>query len=408
MFAALLGAVPCQADALSEQAALTERGAALAAIGNCAGCHTRNAEPPFSGGVPLHTPYGTIFGSNITPDRDTGIGAWSESDFIRAMRIGIAKDGSHLYPAFPYDHFTLASNDDLKSLYAFIMTRTAVRRTADADQLDFPFNQRALMTAWNALYLSPGPAPAPSPDPASRGAYLARSLGHCDSCHSPRGWLGEERRDLAFEGGKVDGWYAPALNRHSPSPTIWTRQQMVQYLTTGIAPEHAMAAGPMRDVVQSLARADRVDVEAIADYVVDMMSSGNPQKEMQSEQRHARARAPLGLASSASTSAQIKEGEQVYQGGCASCHDRGRMESSQGALPMPLAIAAYDPDPGSLLHLIREGIAPIPGGAARFMPAFGASLSDAQLTALAAFIRQQGAHLPPWPDLEQAVKDSDQ
>ena len=388
-------------------AALVQRGAALAAIGNCAGCHTRGAGPPFSGGVPLHTPFGTVFGSNITPDPDTGIGAWQEADFIKAMRFGVMPDGGHLYPAFPYDHFTLASDEDLKALYAFIASRTAVRRASQPNQLDFPFNNRGLMVVWDALYLEPGPAPArATEDQVSRGRYLSRSLGHCDSCHSPRGSLGEERHDLAFDGGQVDGWYAPALNHHSPSPTAWTREQLVQYLSTGIAPDHAMAAGPMREVVLSLQRADPADVDAIAAYLIDMMSASNMQKQLQSDQLHERA--SVALSTVAADPGPSTLGAAVYRGACASCHDNGRAQSSRGALQMPLAIAAYDPDPASLLHLIREGIAPIPGGAARFMPAFGSSLTDAQLTALLTFIRADAAQMPPWPDLERAVRDSAQ
>ena len=257
---------------------LVEEGAALAAIGNCAGCHSHGNEPPFSGGVPLDTPFGVVFGSNITADPDTGIGTWTEADFIKAMRLGIGSDGSHLYPAFPYDHFTLASDSDLHALFAFVRTRTPVKRQSQPNQLDFPFNLRPLMILWNGLYLEPGPADAPATDLISRGRYLARSLGHCDTCHSPRGSLGEERRDLAFEGGSVDGWYAPALNHHSPSPTAWTQQQLVQYLSTGIAHDHAMAAGPMRDVVQSLQRADRADVDALAAYLLDLMATSNLEK----------------------------------------------------------------------------------------------------------------------------------
>ena len=394
------------AAAQSEAPGAEQQGAALASIGNCAGCHTRADRLPFAGGVPLHTPFGTIFGSNITPDPTTGIGTWSKADFMRAMRDGIAKDGSHLYPAFPYDHFTRASDTDLELLYGFLMRREPIESKPPPNQLDFPYNQRALMAFWNALYLDRDARLDPSPDDAvKRGAYLAQSLGHCDSCHSPRNGLGAEIKERSFDGGTVDGWYAPALNRHSPSPTGWTVEQLNQYLRFGMADGHAMAGGPMRDVVTSLAHAKQDDVNAIASFVVSMMSEAASSKSSAHSANLERARVALASIDDQS-SPQLARGALVYRSACASCHDAGRGPSSNAALQMTLAIATYDPDPHSLLHIIREGILPIDGGARRLMPAFDASLNDDDLTALAAYLRKDAAQLPPWPDLERAVEET--
>jgi mono/diheme cytochrome c family protein len=385
-------------------AADIEQGAVLAAVANCAGCHSKERAAPFAGGVPLHTPFGTIYGSNISPDPKDGIGAWSRADFVRAMREGVAKDGSHLYPAFPYDHFTHASDEELDQLYAYIMSRAPVAARPPPNQLDFPFDQRGLLAFWDSLYLDPGAQPAHDGELA-RGEHLALSLGHCDSCHSPRNALGAEVVSERFDGGHVDGWTAPALNRHSPSPLHWTQEQLTQYLRTGIADQHAMAGGPMRDVVQSLAHADPADVAAIAAYIVALMGPRSPdaeRREAQSIQRSHVARSENLRAGDA----EQQLGATVYQGACASCHDQGRGASSNQALQMPLAIAAYDPDPKSLLRVIREGIDPIEGGAQRLMPAFYGSLTNQELTALAAYIRLQAADLPLWPNLAQQVEES--
>ncbi len=394
------------AAAQSGAAGLQQDGAALAAVGNCAGCHTRDQRQPFAGGVPLQTPFGTIYGSNITPDQATGIGSWSKADFVRAMREGVAKDGTHLYPAFPYDHFTRASDADLEALYGFIMRREPISSTPPQNQLGFPYDQRGLMAFWNALYLDRDARLDPGQnDSALRGAYLAQSLGHCDSCHSPRNRLGAEIRERVFDGGTVDSWYAPALNRNSPSPSHWSVDQLTTYLETGIAEGHAMAAGPMRDVVISLARARKEDVRAIARFVVDMMAEAPGTTVAAQDANQQRARIALAAIDDHST-VQLARGALVYRSACASCHDQGRGSSSGSALQMQLAIAAYDPDPHSLLHIIREGIAPIDGGAQRLMPAFDASLSDDDLIALAMYLRKDAAGLAPWADLERAVAET--
>src|SRR6266850_8123081 len=171
---------------------LIKRGRELAAIGNCNDCHTVRGGRNFAGGLPVPTPFGTIFSANITPDAETGIGRWSEAAFRRAMREGVDRRGRHLYPAFPYDHFTLVSDDDDKALYAFFMTREPVRAKAPANDLSFPLNFRPVIAAWQLLYFRPGPY---RPDPAqseawNRGAYLVEGLAHCGACHTPRNAFG--------------------------------------------------------------------------------------------------------------------------------------------------------------------------------------------------------------------------
>src|SRR4029453_7871541 len=236
---------------------------------NCNVCHTADGGAAYAGGRPLKTPYGTIYSTNITPEPATGIGQWSEAAFLRAMREGVARDGRHLYPAFPYDHFARMSNEDIQAIYAYIMTRPPVRAEIPSNELRFPFNIRMLVAGWKALYHRPG---AFQPDSAqsaewNRGAYLVQGAGHCSACHTPRNVLGAEERRRYLAGGEAEGWHAPALNTASPAPAPWTVETLYEYLRQGIAEKHAVAAGPMSPVVQNLAIVSQQDVRAMAVYI---------------------------------------------------------------------------------------------------------------------------------------------
>ena len=185
---------------------LVAHGEALAGGGFCAVCHTAKGGQTYAGGYPMQTPFGIIYSTNITPDPETGIGTWSEAAFTRAMHEGVARDGSHLFPAFPYDHFTKLSDDDVKALYAYFMTRPPVRSPAKANTIPFPLNIRYLQAGWKLLFFRPGRY---EPDAAksaewNRGAYLALGLSHCGACHTPRNLLGARkgRRRLCRRGGR--------------------------------------------------------------------------------------------------------------------------------------------------------------------------------------------------------------
>jgi mono/diheme cytochrome c family protein len=380
-------------------ASLVKRGAELAAVGDCAGCHTRSGGRPFAGGVPLETPFGTIFGTNITPDVAYGIGAWSEEAFRRAMREGVARSGRELYPAFPYDHFTRLADEDIEALYAFLMTREPVAEPPRANRLGFPFNLRPLVAGWKLLYFKPARFQPDSSKSAewNRGAYLVEGLGHCGACHTPRNRLGAEEKGRRLAGGMIEGWYAPALNEASPSPIPWTRERLAEYLAKGIAERHAMAAGPMQAVTQQLGRASSADVKAIATYIESAMGPATPERE-------ARAKAALELAlrgqaaaaGASESDATLALGRALYVGACAGCHEGGRRVSSNGALELPLAVALYDPEPASLINIIRGGIRPPPGEPGRWMPAFAGAFTKPQLDALVSYLHTLAPGAPPW------------
>jgi mono/diheme cytochrome c family protein len=379
---------------------LVRQGARLAALGDCLGCHTTRTGGVFAGGVPVRTQFGTVYSTNITPDRATGIGAWSEDAFRRALREGVSRDGHLLYPAFPYDHYTQLQDGDIHALYAYVMTRTPLHAVAPANKLVFPLQFRPLIAAWNALYLRPGPrAPDPAQDAEwNRGAYLVDALAHCGSCHTPRNHLGAEEDQRAFAGGEVDGWIGTALDRDAPSPVPWSRAALAAYLRTGLVEAHAMSAGPMQGVVRSLSEADAADVQAIAAYMHAQMQPPPPGQAAREQAARARAQEPVPI--------DVQPGARLYADNCASCHDEGRGLSSNSALHLSLAVALYLPDARNLLHIVRGGIQPVAGGGAdgRWMPSFEGTLDDAQLATLAAWLRQDVAGQPAWPHLQADVR----
>jgi len=377
------------------------RGANLARLGMCAACHTADLAKPFAGGLALETPFGTVYSTNITPDTSTGIGAWSEEAFTRAMRKGVARDGSLLYPAFPYNHYTKLAQDDIAALYAFFMTRPALDAPARENRMTFPFGFRPLVGFWNLLYLDESPVRQDARQSAewNRGAYVADALAHCTACHTPRTVLGGPDIRRQFDGGEAEDWYAPALNAKSPSPLPWTHAHLNDYLRTGIAPGHAVAAGPMQDVVMSLAQADPNDVRALATYIHGYLA--------QAPARATPATKPGSLPAPADNDADLARmrlGHETYVMACARCHDAGRTPTSGAALPLQQAVALYDPDPRSLIHIVREGIMPPDGEPGRWMPGYATMMNDDQLTALAAYLRRYGANAEPWEDLEDSVK----
>lgn len=366
-------------------AALVTKGGELAAIGNCNGCHTAEGGSEYAGGRALATPFGTMYGTNITPDPETGIGRWSEAAFRRALREGVDREGRHLYPAFPYEYYTKLTDEDIRALYAYFMTREPVRATPPSHELRFPYNVRPLVGAWKALYFK-NPGPFELDSGKNRGEYLVEALAHCSACHTPRNALGAERKDRAYAGGEAEGWHAPALDATNPAPVAWTREQLFTYLRTGLDDLHAIAAGPMDPVVRNLARVPEGEVQAIADYFAARMSSGAKPKE---------------VAASADPGGP---GATIYAGACGFCHDRGRDASSGSGLRLDLASAMTLPTAKNLVRITLEGIAPPPGVPGRSMPGFAAALDDKQVTALMEYCRTRfGGGAPRWTDVEEEV-----
>jgi len=385
----------------SFDASLVKRGRELAAIGNCNDCHTVRGAKSFAGGVAVPTPFGAIYSSNITPDAETGIGRWSEAAFQRAMRFGVDREGRHLYPTFPYDHFTNVSDSDNRALYAFLMTREPVRAVAPANKLSFPLDQRVVVAGWKLLFLRRetfASNPAKSAE-WNRGAYLVEGLAHCGACHTPRNALGAERLNAVFAGGDVENWKAFAINAQSPSPVPWDADALYAYLRDGAHPDHGTARGPMAEVVSNLSAVPAGDVRAIAVYMADAFGPPSPERKRQGEAAIAQAKAgPKQVDTNA-------PGAAIYAAACASCHEGGR-PPPYGGVNLGLSTSVTSPDPRNLANIVLAGVRPVEGERSPIMPGFAASMSDAQIATLLTYLRSRFSSQPAWSDVEKTVADA--
>jgi mono/diheme cytochrome c family protein len=386
----------------SFDASLVKRGRELAAIGNCGDCHTLRGGKSFAGGLPVPTPFGTIFSSNITPDPETGIGRWSETAFRRAMRSGVDRDGRHLYPTFPYDHFTNVSDEDDAALYAFMMTREPVGAPARENQLAFPLDHRVLVAGWKLLFLHRG---SYRPDGAksaewNRGAYLVEGLAHCGACHTPRNALGAERVSASFAGGDVDNWQAYPINAQSPSPVPWDTDALFTYMREGSHPDHGTARGPMAQVVSNLSQVSSSDVRAIATYMADVFGAPTLDRKRQGEAALAQAKSAPAAPLQANAA-----GASIYVAACATCHESGR-PPPYGGINLGLSTAVASPDPRNLANIVLSGVRPVEGERSPIMPGFAASMNDAQIAALLNFLRARFSHQAPWTGVEKIVEDA--
>jgi mono/diheme cytochrome c family protein len=378
---------------------LIAKGEALAGGGYCAACHTAKGGEKFAGGYAMATPFGVIYSTNITPDPETGIGAWSEAAFARAMHEGVSRDGSHLFPVFSYDHFTRLSDDDVRALYAYFMTRPPVHAPARASSIPFPFNIRYLQAGWKLLFFRPGrfEPDAEKSGEWNRGAYLALGLSHCGACHTPRNLLGAEKPGNAYGGAVIDNWVAPPLTAANPAPAPWTREELYDYLRTGASKLHGTAAGPMFPVVQGLGALPDSDIRAIATYFVNVDKAAD--------------RLPYvsGAVSLAMSNALAKEGDQfdpdarLYTAACASCHYNAAGAPLAARPDLALNSAVHLFDPSNLIQVILRGINADEGMPGVVMPAFGGALSDADIARIVAYLRSTRTSLPPWPDLPAKI-----
>jgi len=393
---AWLGARPIPSEAQAATPASIERGAYLARVANCAGCHSVKGGAPMAGGLPLGTPFGTLFSSNLTPDPETGLGRWSADEFWRAMHHGRSRDGRLLYPAFPYTSYTEMSREDADAIFAWLRQLPPVRQTAPAHQLGWPYRWQTALAVWRLMYFTPGGVPSQDQPGASvttggaeadglalarRGRYLVRAVGHCAECHAPRNRLGALEDAAGLRGGwvGVQGWIAPSLaDPHAAGVQDWTEDEIRQWLQSGWSPR-AAALGPMADVVaESLQHLSDGDARAMAAYL-----RGLPREEAQ---KAAFKPAPPG---------QLGLGRLVYAKYCADCHGdqgQGRRIGGQAAYP-PLAgnrAVTLEAPQNVLQMLAGGGYAPATKAHPRpfGMPPLRQVLSEAEMAAVASMIRQ--------------------
>ena len=376
------------------------KGETLAAAGHCAACHTRQGGQPFAGGYALDTQFGTIYSTNITPDPTTGIGRWSLEAFARAMQEGVSRDGSHLFPAFPYDHYTKLSDDDVKALYAYFMTQPPVSATAPANTIPFPLNIRALQEGWKIMFFRSGryrTDPSKSAE-WNRGAYLAEGLSDCGGCHTPRNLLGAEKANDAYAGTVIEDWIAPALTEANPSPVPWTQDELFSYLRTGVGSLHGATAGPMTPVIRGgLSVVPDADNRALAVYFSDIDRAGARKPAVEFAVSRALATSPLG------SGQEYEPDARLYAAACIACH------YNTGSAPLPtrpelaLNSALTLPEPTNFIQVVLKGIGNTEGVPGLVMPAYASALTDADIARLAAYLRRTRTNLPPWTDLENKV-----
>jgi len=374
-----------------------KRGEQLATVGDCIVCHTKDNGPPFAGSRALPTPFGTLYSNNITPDEETGIGNWSAEAFRRAVKEGIGRDGSHLYPALPYEHFIKVNDDDLDAIYAFLMSREPVSEVAPENQLLPGLGIRQSLAGWKLLFLHGGHSEEDTTKSAewNRGKYLVDGLAHCGACHTPRNLLGAEKWGNEFGGGIAEGWNAPPLNASNPSAARWNVDALTEYLTTGTSAAHSTAAGPMGPVSEGLLRLNSKDVHAIATYIDDIMHAGRPDRpQLQNVD-----------VDNSKTSSMQSATADLFQGACAGCHEPKSPMALRGR---PLLSATSDlnaDDPRNSIQAVLQGIQAPVGSNAPYMPPFADNLTDSQVSALLGYARFRFTTKAPWPDLEKTVRE---
>jgi nicotinate dehydrogenase subunit B len=387
-------------DASVFSEATIARGQRLAALGDCAVCHTSANGASNAGGRAIETPFGTIYSTNITSDSETGIGAWSYPAFERAMREGIHRDGRQLYPAFPYTHFAKATDADLQALYAYLMAQAPVRAENPKNAFAFPFNLRPLMAGWNALFHQPGVFEADATRSAlwNRGAYLVEGLGHCAACHSPRNALGAEMASAYLAGGFAEGWEAPPLTSLSLAPIPWSEDELFAYLRSGESRFHGVAAGPMAPVVKELAELPDEDIRAMAVY----LSSFNEKAIDKSTQDALATKLETSTGTRAVSASAL--GARLYEGACAVCHQVGGAPLFGSRPSLALNSNLHSAVPDNLIQVILHGIASPVSSDLGYMPGFKDSMTDDQLTELVSYLRQQFApEKAPWTGVRAAV-----
>jgi len=352
---------------------LRERGGYLVRAGDCVGCHTAAGHYQFSGGREFDLGrLGKLYSPNITPDKETGIGNWSDDDFRAAMQLGVGKDGKHLYPAFPYASYTLLSDDDVLAIKAYLFTLAPVRSVPPQNELRFPFNQRFLMAFWS-LFFNPNQrfvTDAVHTAGWNRGKYLVEGLGHCGECHTPRNLLQARARGSAYAGAVTDHWLAFNISS-DPDSGIggWSDAALRSYLTEGFAPEHGPASGPMAEVVSnSLRHLTDEDIGAIIEYLRTIKP----------------VRAPLtaGAPVASPAAASLAHGKQVYEGVCANCHHIDGAGNQTHYEALNGSHSLRDPHANNLIQAVLYGSSMETPLGQVSMPGFAGGYTDSDLAAV--------------------------
>lgn len=380
-------ASPFERETAQVDPALVSRGEYVARLGDCVACHSLPGQAPFAGGLEMATPLGAIHATNITPDRDTGIGAYSLADFDRALRHGVAPGGRRLYPAMPYPSYAKLSDDDVRALYAFFMQGVQPASQANIPSgIPWPLNLRWPIALWNGLFAADAPYAVKSTQDAlwNRGAYLVQGPGHCGSCHTPRGLAFNEKAldesGKAFlAGALLDGWYAPSL-RQDPNTGLgrWSETEMVQFLKTG-RNRHAVVYGSMTEAFNNSTQfMQDQDLAAIARYLKSL--PGDPQRDGP----------PWQYQAVSAADALDKPGAHTYVTHCASCHGLQGQGQAQWIPPLAGASSMLAKENASAINITLNGSQRIVAAGvpdAYRMPALRQQLSDDEIAQVLSYVR---------------------
>jgi mono/diheme cytochrome c family protein len=374
-------------------ASLVERGAYLARAADCLACHTTQSGKPYAGGLPFKLPFGTLYSTNITPDKETGIGNYSDQDFLNAVHRGIRRDGARLYPAMPFPSYTFMTDADALAIKAYLFSLPPLRAAAPANTLTFPFDQRWSMIFWSALF---NPDTRFEPDPLkspewNRGAYLSEALAHCGECHTPRNLAFALDNRKKFAGAVTASWRA--FNISSDKATgvgAWSDDDLVSYLSVGHAAGHGTASGPMGEAVDnSLSQLANEDIRAMVAYLRTVPPAASTDLPA--------TRAPPAPPSHKDGGTLDPRGKMVFEGACVGCHDWTGASPISPFATLTGAWAVNDPSATNVAQVVISGTKRRTPPDAISMPAFGNAYSDVEIAALANYVTarfgSKGSHL---------------
>jgi mono/diheme cytochrome c family protein len=370
-----------------------ERGRYLAIVSNCTACHTvEGSGQEFSGGRPLDTPFGQVVPTNITPDVETGIGAWTDDEFVNALTKGTGRGGKLLYPVMPYPYFTKMTRDDALAIRAYLNTVPAVRNSVAPNRLMPPFNIREALVAWNALYFTPGefhPVAGKSAE-WNRGAYLVEGPAHCGVCHTPKNEMGADKSSEQLRGNALGGWFAPNItNQDRRGLSGWSIEDITEYLSTGHNSKTA-ATGLMSEVIASTSRMSDADLRAIAIYLKDQ--KGDAQT--------------LG-ATAAPDDKTMKVGAAIYADQCSACHTPNGSGAAALFPALRGSALVQQSNPATLMRVVLRGsrsAATDKAPTAPAMPAFGWLFTDTEAANVITYIRNAWGNAAPPVSAEEVRK----
>jgi mono/diheme cytochrome c family protein len=389
---------PTGVPASLAQADVIERGRYLAAAADCAACHTMRGGADYAGGLPFRLPFGTLYAPNITADKETGIGNWSDADFLRAMHQGIAADGTRLYPAFPYAAYTYMTDADVLAIKAYLFSLPPVHAEDKPNTFAFPFNQRWTMAFWS-FFFNPDaryrPNTARSPQ-WNRGAYLAEAMGHCGDCHTPRNPAQALDNRQKFKGAIAAGWKAYNITPDKETGVgAWSDETLATFIHTGHVAGYGTASGPMGEAIDnSLSHLVPEDISALVAYLRTVPAIADP--ELPAPRQALASAAPKEGGDPANP-----HGAVLFAGACASCHGWTGKSPVLDIATFTGARAINDPSARNVAQAIVWGVTRETANGPVHMPAFGAAYSNVEIAAIANYVTQRFGAAPSAITAEQ-------